>query len=485
MSEAADAVSPEASVREAAELMARTGASRLAVIEDDRLIGVITDGDLLPEVGRNYDPLTDLPNRALFTECLSLAIERARRDPDHHFAVLFLDFDQFKVVNDSLGHAMGDRLLVEIAARLRRSMRPGDVVARLGGDEFTVLLDDVTGGAAAVRAAQRLEERLAAPYRIDAQTLRSTASIGVVVYNQDYERPEDLLRDADIAMYRAKADGRARSAVFDVTMRESAQARFDMEADLHRALERGEFRLVFQPIVALSTGRVHSFEALLRWCHPERGVIQPLQFIPLAEQLGLIGGIGRWVLQDACQQARRWQETAQGVPVRITVNVSGKQLDDSRLVSEVRETLRDTGLDPRCLGLEITESVLIAGLEPSKAILDELRRLHVQVHMDDFGTGYSSLSYLPRLPLDWIKVDRSFVHRMGARRTDLEIVRSIVDLSKNLGLGVIAEGVETVAQRDRLLAFGCELGQGFRFAEPLEPDAVTELLRDPKCQPAL
>ncbi|HVH66876.1 MAG TPA: EAL domain-containing protein [Gemmatimonadales bacterium] len=454
-------------------------------LEDQRLVNVrvimrdITERKTVEERlahGALHDALTDLPNRAFFTERLALAVARAHRDPDYRFAVLFLDFDHFKVVNDSLGHMAGDRLLTEIATRLRASMRPGDLVARLGGDEFTVLLDDVVSAAAVERAARRLQSRLEGRYMIDDRPLHASASIGVVLNEAAYETPDEVLRDADIAMYQAKAAGRARVQMFDVTMRESAQARFGLEADLRRALERAEFGLVFQPIVELATGRVHACEALLRWHHPERGTMRPLQFIPLAEQLGLITPIGRWVLQEACRQARRWQDAVPDIPVRITVNVSGKQLEQPELVADVRDAVRDAGIEPRALGLEITESVLIDRDDPTKAILDELRSLDVELHMDDFGTGYASLSSLPRVSVDWIKVDRSFVHRMGGRRTDLEIVRSIVDLSKNLGLGVIAEGVETAAQRERLMAFGCELGQGFRFAGPLDPDDVPGVL---------
>ena len=297
----------------------------------------------------------------------------------------------------------------------------------------------------------------------------------------DYGQPQDLLRDADLAMYHAKEEGRARFQVFSVAMRDSVQARFGMEADLRNALERGELRLAFQPIVELETGRVHGFEALLRWHHPKRGVILPLDFVPLAEQTGLIVSIGSWVLQEACRQARRWQETfPAAAALRISVNLSAKQLAHPRIVEDVRTALQAAGLAPRCLALEISERVLLDSVESSTTALGQLRGLNVELHMDDFGTGYSSLSSLPRFPLQGIKVDRSFVHRMGARRTDLEIVRSIVDLAGNLGLGVMAEGVETVTQRARLIAFGCRLGQGYLFAKPVEPTAAGALLAEPE-----
>ncbi len=431
--------------------------------------------------GALHDALTDLPNRGYFVERVSQALGRVRRDPAYRVAVLFVDFDNFKAVNDSLGHAAGDRLLAEIAGRLRTCVRPGDVVARLGGDEFTLLLEEITGLPDAEHAARRIQDSLATPFTLEGREVLATASIGVALSEPDYGQPQDLLRDADLAMYHAKEEGRARFQVFSVAMRDSVQARFGMEADLRNALERGELRLAFQPIVELETGRVHGFEALLRWHHPKRGVILPLDFVPLAEQTGLIVSIGSWVLQEACRQARRWQETfPAAAALRISVNLSAKQLAHPRIVEDVRTALQAAGLAPRCLALEISERVLLDSVESSTTALGQLRGLNVELHMDDFGTGYSSLSSLPRFPLQGIKVDRSFVHRMGARRTDLEIVRSIVDLAGNLGLGVMAEGVETVTQRARLIAFGCRLGQGQLFAKPLEPAAAGGLLAEPE-----
>jgi len=431
--------------------------------------------------GALHDALTDLPNRTYFVERVSQSLARVRRDPAYRFAVLFLDFDDFKAVNDSLGHAAGDHLLGEIAGRLRTCVRPGDVVARLGGDEFTLLLEEITGLPDAEHAARRIQDSLATPFSLEGREILASASIGVALSDPDHGQVQDLLRDADLAMYHAKQQGRARFQVFDVAMRDSAEARSGMEADLRNALERDEFRLVFQPIVELESGRVHGFEALLRWHHPKRGVILPLDFVPLAEQTGLIIPIGRWVLQEACRHARGWQETFPAAAgLRISVNLSAEQLGHPRIVEEVRTALQTAGLAPPCLSLEISERVLMESVESSTTPLGQLRGLNVELHMDDFGTGYSSLSSLPRFPLQGIKVDRSLVHRMGARRTDLEIVRSIVDLAGNLGLGVIAEGVETVTQRARLIAFGCRLGQGQLFAKPLEPAAAGALLAEPE-----
>jgi len=428
-----------------------------------------------------HDALTDLPNRAYFVERVSQAQARVRRDPDYRFAVLFIDFDDFKAVNDNLGHAAGDRLLMEIAGRLRTCVRPGDVVARLGGDEFTLLLEEITGLPDAEHAARRIQAALVAPIAIEGRGIVATASIGVALSEPDYGQVQDLLRDADLAMYHAKEQGRARYQVFDVAMRDSAQARFGMEADLRTALEHGELHLVFQPIVELQTGGVHGFEALLRWHRPKRGVILPPEFVPLAEQTGLIIPIGRWVLQEACRQARGWHDAFPAAgPVRISVNLSGKQLAHPGLADDVRAALQDAGLSPSRLILEIGENVLMESAESSTDVLHQLRELKVELHIDDFGTGHSSLSSLPRFPIHGIKIDRAFVHRMGSRRTDLEIVRSIVELAGNLSLGVIAEGVETVTQRARLIAFGCELGQGHLFAKPLEAQAAGALLAGPE-----
>src|SRR5438876_615588 len=429
--------------------------------------------------GALRDPVTDLPNRASFVERLSEALARTRRDSDYRFGVLFVDCDHFKAVNDRLGHAAGDRLLVEIARRLQSSVRPADVVARLGGDEFTLLLEEVAGLPQVEHVARRVLDSLGAPFLLEGREVRASASIGVVLSEPHYEKAQDMLRDADHAMYRAKERGRACFQVFDVEMRNWGQARSGMEADLREALGCKEFRLVFQPIVEIETGRVYAFEALLRWHHGKRRVLLPHEFLPLAEQTGLIVSIGTWVLREACRYARTWQNGVPGAgPVRISVNVSAKQFADPRLVDDLRAALQDAGLTPAALSLEVTESVLMETLDSSIALLNRLREVGIQLHMDDFGSGYSSLSYLPRFPLQGIKVDRTFVHRMGARRTDLEIVRAIVDLAEHLGLIVIAEGVETASQRERLIAFGCELGQGFLFAKALEPEAARALLVD-------
>ena len=427
--------------------------------------------------GALHDSLTGLPNRVFFNERVAESLARMRRDPGYRFAVLFLDFDDFKVVNDSVGHTAGDQLLQRIAARLPGCVRPGDMIARLGGDEFTVLLEEPSTRESVEIAARRVHNCLSAPFEVGDRQVEVTASIGAAVADVAYERPEDLLRDADIAMYHAKRTGHGRFQIFDVAMRDWAHARFSLTTDLRRAVERGELALAFQPIVDLASGRVRSFEALVRWKHPTRGLVMPDDFIPLAEQTGLIVPIGEWVLINACALARRWQvEMPAAGPVSVSVNLSAKQIGDARIVNEVRRALESTGLNPRALRLEITETVLLENGEAATSQLEALRNLDVELHVDDFGTGYSWLSYLPRFPLQAIKVDRSFVRRMGTRRTDVEIVRSIVDLATTLGLRVIAEGIETPGQRERLIAFGCELGQGFLFSKPVESADTLALL---------
>ena len=428
--------------------------------------------------GALHDALTDLPNRVLFAAQLAEALARARRDADYRFAVLFVDFDKFKEINDSLGHAAGDQFLVQIAQRLRMCVRPGDVVARLGGDEFAVLVEETIGLADAEHAARRIQDHLAKPFPLAGKEVLATASIGIVLNEPGHTEPEDLLRDADLAMYHAKEQGGGRFEVFDIAMRDSAQVREGMQADLRNAVERGEFGLVFQPIVVLDTGRIYGFEALLRWHHPARGVILPLEFMSLAEETGLILPIGTWVLREACRQARRWQDAfPAAAPVRISVNLSGKQLGHTGIVEDVRTALHETGLASSLLILDIAESVLMDGVESATALLHQLRKLDVELYLDGFGASPSSLSHLSRIPLQGIKIERSLVHRMGTRRTDLEIVRSLLDMTRALGLRAVAKGVETVAQRERLIAFGCELAQGHLFAKPLEPSDADTALR--------
>jgi diguanylate cyclase (GGDEF)-like protein/PAS domain S-box-containing protein len=426
-----------------------------------------------------HDVLTGLPNRALFETLLDRSLARLRRRAEYRFAVLFLDLDRFKVINDSLGHLTGDQFLVEVSRRLVRCVRPEDTVARLGGDEFTILLDDVEGPDDALRVAERIQAELTSPVELGGHETYTSASIGIALSDRRYVRPEEVLRDADIAMYRAKSRGRARHEVFDVDMHREALDQLTLETDLRHALERDQFRLEFQPIVHTESGRLAGLEALLRWHHPERGLVPPGHFIRLAEETGLINAIGEWVLWEACRQVRQWHVLlpagAEALPV--SVNLSPRQFTDPRLVDMVATTLAVTGLPSRALRLEITESMLMDHADTSVRLLNRLKALGVQIQVDDFGTGYSSLGYLHRFPLDALKVDRSFVSRLEADPENREIVKTIVSLAKNLRMEVVAEGVESPGQRTFLHGLGCEAMQGFLFAGPLGPSEVEELLR--------
>ncbi|HEV2861981.1 MAG TPA: EAL domain-containing protein [Pyrinomonadaceae bacterium] len=429
-----------------------------------------------------HDTLTGLPNRALFTDRLKLALARAKRLGAQQFSVLFLDLDRFKVINDSLGHMVGDQLLVGIARRLEACLRPGDTVARLGGDEFTILLEDIADGREAIEVAKRVEKELSLPFNLSGNEVFTTASIGIAPSSTGYERPEDMLRDADTAMYRAKSQGKSRHVVFDKAMHAHALNLLHLETDLRRAIERREFAVHYQPIVCLSTGAVRGFEALLRWQHPEHGLVPPLEFIPVAEETGLILPIGEWALGESCRQMREWQEAFPSEPARfVSVNLSGRQFANPDLIEQIRHALRTTGLAPECLKLEITESVVMENIETTIEMLRQLRDFGVESGIDDFGTGYSSLSYLHRFPSSILKIDRSFVGRMTENNENTEIVRTIVMLARNLGMKVVAEGVETEAQLAHLRALGCDYAQGYLFSRPA-PDA-TRLLADAQHQP--
>ncbi|HUQ40148.1 MAG TPA: EAL domain-containing protein [Acidimicrobiales bacterium] len=418
-----------------------------------------------------HDHLTGLPNRSLLLDRLSHALGRGRRKGTT-VAVLFLDLDRFKVLNDSMGHHVGDRLLGAVAARLEEVVRPGDTVARFGGDEFVVLCEDVTGEVEALTVAQRLLDTLQSPFVLDGAEIFVSASIGITLPVGDDTLPESLIRDADAAMYRAKERGRARVELFDQAMRLRAMERLQIESDLRRALERGELELHYQPMVALADRSVVGVEALLRWNHPTRGMVGPDDFIPLAEETGIILPIGAWVLEEAC----RWRI---GAPLpdeaRVWVNMSARQLAQPDLVSQAAELLRRTGAPASQIGLEITETVLMEDPMACIAILGELRGLGFSLALDDFGTGYSSLGYLTRFPIDTVKVDRSFVAQLVEDRGTRAIVTAVIGLTHTLGMDVVAEGVETDAQLSSLRGLGCDVGQGYLFAKPSSADELGPL----------
>ena len=422
------------------------------------------------------DSLTGLPNRALFMDRLAHGLMRARRRHEH-LAVLFLDLDRFKVVNDTLGHAVGDQLLVEVSHRLSGSLRPGDTAARLGGDEFGLLLEDVADAETADAVALRIEAELAKPLLFDGREVFITASIGISLSSARIGSPEEMLRDADHAMYHAKAKGKARHEVFDSCMSAPALDRMDLEMDLRSAISRHDFRLHYQPILRLDTGRITEVEALIRWQHEKRGLLQPDAFIGLTEETGLIVPIGQWVLSEACRQARVWQlEFPSDPPLVMSVNLSAKQFQNPNLVEEVTQALTESGLDAASLKLEITESVVMQDAPATLAKLKELKDLGIRLAIDDFGTGYSSLGFLKSFPVDTLKIDRCFVRGLSGEGGDSAIVRAVVTMAKSLNMDVTAEGIETDQQRIELKALGCDRGQGYLFARPADAEHVTPLL---------
>jgi diguanylate cyclase (GGDEF)-like protein len=421
-----------------------------------------------------HDELTDLPNRALLAENLRLEIERAQQHEDCLFAVLFLDLDRFKIVNDSLGHSIGNQLLIAIARRLESCVRESDMVARLGGDEFAILVTDIRNLSEATEMAERVQEKLQAPFNLSGHEVFTTASIGIALSAIGYEHPENVLRDADTAMYRAKAQGKACYEIFDEGMHSRAVYLLQLETDLRRALEKEEFCVYYQPIVSLENGKLAGFEALVRWQHPERGMISPVEFIGMAEEHGFILPLGQWVLEQACRQLVEWQsQSLSNRSLFMSVNLSAKQMAQTKLVKQIKQVLEETNLDPALLKLEITESAVMENAEMAVIVLKQLKALGVQLSVDDFGTGYSSLSYLHRFPLDTLKIDRSFVSRIGEADENGEIVRTIVTLAENLGMDVVAEGIETLGQLSELKRLNCRYGQGYLFARPLSNTAAT------------
>jgi len=441
-----------------------------------------------------HDGLTNLPNRALFLDRLQQALTLSKRHPNYKFAVLLIDVDEFKIINDSLGHAAGDDLLIQIGQRLKESVRRADTVsrprtsdvpdrpanddtlARLGGDEFTILLDDIRDPIEAVRVAERVQAELAIPFVVNQQEIVISASIGIAASTSPHTHAEDLLRDADIAMYRAKRAGKACCEVSDTAMHENAVKRLQLETDLRKALDQGEFRVYYQPIVSLQTGKITGFEALTRWQRPE-GILPPIAFILVAEETGLIIPMNRQLLREACQQLRSWQsEFPSDPPLTMSVNMTSREFAQPDLASEIRKSLEQTSVDPSCLQLEIIETIAMGDAEKSGHVLAQLKALGVRLSIDDFGTGYSSLSRLRRIPVDTLKIDRAFISNMDTDPENREIVRAIIVLAHNLGLKVVAEGTETEEHINLLKQLNCEMAQGYFFSRPADDQTMFKLL---------
>jgi len=449
-------------------------------------VASLTDISELKEAERQiahqafHDTLTNLPNRALFMEHLNMAIKRGKRRPDYRFAVLYLDIDRFKLVNDSLGHSAGDKLLKAFAERIQESLRETDTLARLGGDEFVILLEDIEGKNYASIVAERLQKALKRPFIVNTKEVFAPASFGVMLNTQDYDLPDDIIRDADTAMYHAKEKGRAQYKVFDKKLHKKALHLLQRETDLRKAIPRKEFVTHYQPIVSLKTRSVVGFEALIRWNHPQLGLIYPGSFISIAEETGLIIPITRLVLQEACSDLKSWQEQVQHLQkLTLNINISSKHFLLPSLLDDIKDVLDSTGLPPDHLKLEITETALMEDVEETVRHVNRMREYGLQIVIDDFGTGYSSLSYLQRLPIDTLKVDRSFVSRIqNTPDGNRNIVEAIISLAHRLDMIVVAEGVETLEQYTILLNMNCQFGQGYLFSKPIKKQEVDVLIQE-------
>ncbi|KPL07607.1 hypothetical protein AMJ86_03845 [bacterium SM23_57] len=456
-----------------------------------RMAGSLTNIDVRKRTEKQllhdafHDPLTNLPNRSLFMDRLDRAVENAKRYRDYHFAVLYMDLDRFKVINDSLGHTYGDDLLMMVAKLLSSCIRSGDTVARLGGDEFVILLERIDDISDALEIADRIKQRLKIPVNLNGHEVVITASIGIVLNDITYDESEEILRDADIAMYQAKMLGKDCHSVFSSSMGKKAVERLELENDLRQAItdpirRKNELDVVFQPIVSLETGMIEGFESLARWKHPERGQIGPDEFIPVAEETGLIHTLGLWVLKQACKQLRIWQKALESVsdtiPLSITVNFSGRQFSRPEVVNQIKHIISENQIEPSHLSLEITESLLIESDDRFHDVLKKIRDLGVNIHVDDFGRGYSSFSYLQRFPVNTLKIDALFTQLLERDGKNSEIVNSIVNLAKSLGMSVVAEGVETDVQLQKLKDIKCTHVQGYFLSRPLKREVAGELL---------
>ena len=424
-----------------------------------------------------HDSLTGLPNRALFIKRIERALNRAQLETDFQFAVLFLDCDRFKLVNDSLGHLVGDQLLIAIANRLEKSLLSVDTLARLGGDEFGIIIENLTDISMAIKVAEHILQQFSLPFELSRYEVFVNASIGISWGNSDCDKPEYLLRDADTAMYRAKALGKARYHVFNPEMHYRATQLLELENDLRRAIERQEFIVYYQPIISLVTGKISGLEALVRWQHPTRGLIYPVEFIPVAEETGLIDAINIWVLRSACEQLTIWQNhSATLESLTISVNLSVRLFSDPKLLAQIDQIIQDTKINPACLEIEITESVIMENSQALKKILQQLIERKIKLVMDDFGTGYSSLSYLYNYPFNVLKIDQSFVKRMHENEENVGLVPAMLGIANSMGMSAIAEGVETTFQLAQLRNLNCNFAQGYLFSRPLEPKLVLDFI---------
>lgn len=424
-----------------------------------------------------YDELTALPNRGLFIQHLESTIKELQDRPNHLFAVLFLDCDRFKVINDSLGHSVGDQLLVAIAQRLKSTLSHADILSRFGGDEFAILLTDLTAPEIPIQTAEKIIAILAEPFSILSYPIYINASIGVAYSQPEYTRPEQILRDVDTAMYRAKSRGSSCYQVFDPSMYKNALSFLQLDADLRTAIKEHQLGVNYQPIIALKTGKIVGFEALVCWEHPQRGLISPNEFIPVAEETGLITEIGNLVLRQAGEQIYRWQQQFSEIPLTISINLTPRQFSQNNLIAQLDEIVEQTHLNYKCLKLEIKESAIMNNVKTAQIILNQLRQREIQLSLDDFGTGYSSLSYLHSFPVDTLKIDHSFIQELDEDPQQFGLVPVIINIAQKMGMNVIAEGIETAQQLKKLRQLNCDFGQGYFFSTPLNPEQAVKLLR--------
>ncbi len=448
------------------------------IAEQDRIGQALRDSKEKFRHAAFHDSLTDLPNRNLFMETLSFSLEKLKHKPNFKFAILFLDINRFKTINDSLGHSMGDRLILHVGRRLATAVRDKDLVARFGGDEFAFILNNINGIEDAIEFAELIKTKISAPFTLNGRQVFTSFSVGIAMGNADYEAAENILRDADIAMYHAK-DAKKDYVIFDQKMHTRAVTLLQIETDLRSALERDELCMYYQPIVDLNSMRLFGFESLIRWNHPQRGLVPPGEFIPVCEETGLIIPLSLWVLRTSCRQMVEWQRKSQfNKDLVVSVNLSGKHFAQKDLVKQIESIIKETEINPKNLKLELTESAVMENAEGVILMLKQIRELGVQLSIDDFGTGYSSLSYLHRFPINTLKVDRSFVSTMEDGSENGEIVRTVIALAKTLGLDVIAEGIETIHQLHQLRILGCEYGQGYLFSRPVPVEEAERLLED-------